>query len=114
MPASASETNTGISVKKLKPIVDLVRGRRVDEAMEILRFLPSPAAAKLAKVVKAAGANAENEILTTGTADLRIVEVYADEAPRLKRFRARARGRGARIIRRSSRITVVVDEDEEA
>jgi large subunit ribosomal protein L22 len=112
LAVTASAKNTGISVKKLKPIVDLVRGKRLDEAMEILRFLPSPAAAKVAKVVAAAGANAENEILAD-TSDLRIVEVYADEGPRLKRFRARARGRGAKVIRRNSRITVVVDEDEE-
>ena len=111
MPATASAKNTGISVKKLKPIVDLVRGKRLDEAMEILQFLPSPAAAQVAKVVKSAGANAENELLAN-TADLRVVEIYADEGPRLKRFRARARGRGARIIRRNSRITVVVDEEE--
>ena len=112
MAVTASVKNTGISVKKLKPIVDLVRGKRLDEAMEILRFLPSPAAAKVAKVVAAAGANAENEALAD-TSDLRIVEVYADEGPRLKRFRARARGRGAKVIRRNSRITVAVDEDEE-
>ena len=110
MPATASAKNTGISVKKLKPIVDLVRGKRLDEAMEILQFLPSPAAAQVAKVVKSAGANAENEMLAN-TSDLRVVEIYADEGPRLKRFRARARGRGARIIRRNSRITVVVDEE---
>ena len=112
MPVKASAKNTGISVKKLKPIVDLVRGKPLDKAMEILQFLESPAAARVAKVVKAAGANAENEILAS-TSDLRIVEIYADEGPRLKRFRARARGRGARIIRRSSRITVVVDEEED-
>ncbi len=111
MPATASAKNTGISVKKLKPIVDLVRGKRLDEAMEILQFLPSPAAAQVAKVVKSAGANAENELLAN-TSDLRVVEIYADEGPRLKRFRARARGRGARIVRRNSRITVVVDEEE--
>ena len=111
MPATASAKNTGTSVKKLLPIVDLVRGKRLDEAMEILQFLPSPAAAQVAKVVKSAGANAENELLAN-TADLRVVEIYADEGPRLKRFRARARGRGARIVRRNSRITVVVDEEE--
>jgi len=110
LPATASVKNTGISVKKLLPIVDLVRGRRLDEAMEILRYLPSPVAAQVAKVVKSAGANAENELLAN-TSDLRIVRIYADEGPRLKRFRARARGRGARITRRSSRITVVVDEE---
>ena len=104
--------DTGVSVKKLLPIIDLVRGRKVEEALVMLQFLPSPAAAKLAKVVKSASANAENELLARPS-DLRIVEIYANEGPRTKRFRARARGRVARIIRRNSHITVVVDEEED-
>jgi len=108
----ATATNTGISVKKLMPIIDLVRGRVVDDALEILQFLPSPAAAKVAKVVKAAASNAENEILARPS-DLRIIEIFANEGPRTKRFRARARGRVAKIIRRNSHVTVVVDETEE-
>ena len=112
MPVSAKSTNTGISVKKLKPIVDLVRGKPVEDALQLLQFLPSPAAARVAKVVKSAAANAENELLAR-TSDLRIVEIFANEGPRTKRFRARARGRVARIIRRNSHITVVVDEQEE-
>ena len=111
MAVRATSKNTGISVRKLKPIVDLVRGRRVEEALETLQFLPSPAADRIARVLKSAAANAENELLTR-TSDLRIVEIYANEAPRAKRFRARARGRSARIVRRSSHITVVVDEEE--
>ena len=111
MAAKATATNTGISVKKLKPVVDLVRGRRVDEALQALQFLPSPAADRVAKIVKSAAANAENELLAR-TSDLRIVEIYANEAPRTKRFRARARGRVGKITRRSSHITVVVDEEE--
>ena len=110
MTVKATSTNTGISVKKLKLVVDLVRNKNVDEALEILQFMPSPAAARVAKVVKSAAANAENELLTR-TSDLRIVEIYANEGPRTKRFRARARGRAARIIRRNSHITVVVDEE---
>ena len=112
MPISATAKNTGISVKKLLPIVDLVRGQNVEEALDMLEFLPSPAAAKLARVVKSAAANAENEIFARPP-DLKITEIYANEAPRLKRFRARARGRASRIIKRSSHITVVVDESEE-
>ena len=112
MPVSATAKNTGVSVKKLLPMVDLVRGRNVEEALDMLEFLPSPAAAKLARVVKSAAANAENEIFAR-PADLTITEIYANEAPRLKRFRARARGRASRIIKRSSHITVVVDESEE-
>lgn len=111
MPVSATSKNTGISVKKLLPIVDLVRGQNVEAALNMLEFLPSPAADKLARVVKSAAANAENEIFARPS-DLTITEIYANEAPRLKRFRARARGRASRIIKRSSHITVVVDESE--
>ena len=107
----AVSTNTGISVKKVKPIIDLVRGKKVDDALQVLRFLPSPVAARVAKVVKSAASNAENELLARSS-DLTIVEIFANEGPRLKRFRARARGRVAKIIRRNSHITVVVDEEE--
>ena len=112
MPVRAISTNTGISVKKVKPIIDLVRGKNVDDALQVLRFLTSPVAARVAKVVKSAASNAENELMVR-TSDLKIVEIYANEGPRLKRFRARARGRVARIIRRNSHITVVVDEEED-
>ena len=110
MSIRAKTTNTGISVKKLKPIVDLVRGKQVNEALDVLRFLPSPAAARVAKVVKSAAANAENELMANAS-DLRIIEIFANEGPRTKRFRARARGRAAKVIRRNSHITVVVDEE---
>jgi len=108
MSVKAVSTNTGISVKKLKPIIDLVRGMPVDLALRELRFMTSPVAARVAKVVKSAAANAENELIGRSS-ELRIVEIYANEGPRTKRFRARARGRVATIIRRNSHITVVVD-----
>ena len=111
MSVRAVSTNTGISVKKVKPIIDLVRGKNVDDALQVLRFLTSPVAHRVAKVVKSAASNAENELMARSS-DLRIIEIYANEGPRLKRFRARARGRVARIIRRNSHITVVVDEEE--
>jgi large subunit ribosomal protein L22 len=108
---SATTVNTGISVRKVKLIIDLVRGKKVEEALQILQFMPSPVAALVAKVVRSATANAENELLSR-VSDLRIVEIHANEGARLKRFRARAKGRAARISRRSSHITVVVDEEE--
>ena len=111
MPVRAISTNTGISVKKVKPIIDLVRGKNVDDALQVLRFLTSPVAARVAKVVKSAASNAENELMARSS-DLQIIEIYANEGPRLKRFRARARGRVARIIIRNSHITFVVDEEE--
>jgi len=108
---SATATNTGYSVKKVKRILDLVRGRTVEEALNILKFMPSPIAAQVAKVVKSASANAENELFSSSS-DMRIVETYANMGPKLLRFKARARGRGTRIIRRNSHITVVIDEED--
>lgn len=95
---------------KVRHILDLVRGMNVEQALVMLRFMPSPAAALVAKAVKSAIANAENELLAR-TAGLSIVEAYANQAPRLKRFRPRARGRVASIFRNSSHITVAVDEE---
>ena len=111
MGIRAKSSNTGISVKKLKPIVNLVRGMAVNEALTTLRFMQSPAAARIAKTVKSAATNAENELMAS-TEDLKITEIFANEGPRLKRFRARARGRVGRINRRSSHITVVVDVED--
>ena len=112
MAASATTTNTGYSVKKVKRILDLVRGRQVDEALNILEFTQSPIAAQVAKLVKSASANAENDSLSGDPSNMRIVEAYANMAPKLLRFKARARGRGTRMIRRSSHITVVFDEED--
>ena len=94
------------------PVVDLVRGMNVEEALNALEFQPSEAAACVARVLKSAAANAENEIFARPE-DLTITEIYANAGPSLKRFRARARGRATRIIKRSSHVTVVVDEGEE-
>lgn len=111
MSIRAKSSNTGISVKKLKPIANLVRGMKVEEALTALQFMQSPAAARVAKTVKSAASNAENELMARSE-DLKIIEIYANEGPRLKSFRARARGRVGRINRRSSHITVVVEEEE--
>jgi len=83
----------------------------VAEALAILRFAPSPSARLIAKVVKSAAANAENNFQMT-PADLKIVKIYADDAPMAKRFQPRARGRADRILKRSSHITVGVAEQE--
>ena len=77
----------------------------------MLKFTPSPLARTVAKVVKSAAANAENNFQMT-PADLKIVSIYADEARSLKRYRPRARGRASHITKRSSHITVIVDEQE--
>ncbi len=111
-PVRAVAKKLGASQKRLKPILDLVRGQRVDEALNTLRLLPSPWAKPVAKVVQSAAANAENNMLMDRD-NLRIVQITADNATSLKRFRPRARGRIGRITKRSSHVTVVVDEGEE-
>ena len=110
-PVKASAKQLGTSRKKLKPIIDLVRGQRVEDALNSLSLLPSPWAKAVSKVVASAASNAENNMLMNRD-NLRITHIAADNGPSLKRFRPRARGRIGRIIKRSSRLLVVVDEDE--
>ena len=111
MEVKAIAKDTGVSAQKIRPLVDMVRGRKVDEALNLLKFAPSPLARVVAKVVKSAAANAENNFQMTPS-DLRIVNILADEARSMKRFRPRARGRAGRILKRSSHITVIVAEQE--
>jgi len=111
MEVSATAKYIRTSPYKLRPIVDTVRGKKVDEALVILRFLPSPAARTVAKVVKSAAANAENNYEMTPS-DLRIVKIFVNEGSTLKRYRAGPRGRAKPILKRSSHITVVVEEEE--
>ena len=112
MEVRAVSKDTGISPRKVRPLVDMVRGKKVDEALTLLQFTPSPTARVVAKVVKSAASNAENNFQME-PADLRIVNIFAGEARTLRRFRARARGRANRILKRSSHITVVVSEEAE-
>ena len=111
-PVRAMAKQIGASQKRLKPILDLVRGQQVNDALDTLSLLTSPWAKVVYKVVQSAAANAENNMLMDRDA-LRIVQITADQATPLKRFRPRARGRIGRIIKRSSHITVVVDEPDE-
>ncbi len=110
-PVRALAKSLGASQKRLKPILDLIRGQRVDDALNSLKLLPSPWAKTVSKVVASAAANAENNMLMNRD-NLRIVHISADNAKSLKRFRPRARGRMGRITKRSSHVMVVVDEDE--
>jgi len=111
MEVKAIAKDTGISPRKVRPLVDMVRGKRVEEALSLLQFTPTPTAKVVAKVVKSAAANAENNF-QMDPADLKIVGIFADEARTTKRFRPRARGRSAPILKRSSHITVIVAEEE--
>ena len=112
-PVRAFAKSLGASQKRLKPILDLVRGRQVNEAIDTLGLLTSPWAKIVSKVVQSAAANAENNMLMNRDS-LKIVQITADRAKPLKRFRPRARGRMGRIIKPTCHLTVVVNDEEEA
>jgi len=110
MRVKAVAKDVGISPRKARLVVDMVRGKKVDEALTILNFLPTPSAKTVAKVIKSAAANAENN-LQMAPADLRVATIFVDEARTLKRFRPKSRGRVSPILKRSSHITVLVEEE---
>ena len=98
-----------MSAQKVRLVVDLVRGRDVNEALTILQFTPKAAAKVVAKTIASAAANAEeNYGLSAG--DLYVAQIMADEGPTLKRGRPGARGRYKPILKRGSHITVVLSE----
>lgn len=101
-----------VSTQNLRLVTDSVRGMYVDDALEVLKFSPTPLAKVVFKAVQSAAANAENNFQMTRDG-LRIVTIYADKGPSMKRFRPRARGRAAPIERRTSHLTVIVDEELE-
>ncbi len=110
MPVKAVSKNVGMSPKKMRRVADMVRGKKVEAALEVLNFVTSPAARHIAKAVKSAANNAENNNMMS-QGDLKIVSIHADAGTTLKRIRARSRGRASRILKRSSHITVVVEEE---
>ena len=107
----AYSKQVGVSQKRIQPILQLVRNKAVNEAIDILELSDSPWAKVVAKTLKSAASNAENNQFADRD-NLRIVRVSADVAPSLRRFKPHARGRVGRMHRRSCHITVVVDEDE--
>lgn len=109
MEVKATAKQIRVSPRKVRLIIEDIRGRRIDEAMARLKFMQSPHARTVAKVVKSAAANAENNFQMVPE-DLRIVKAYADPGPMLKRFRPRSHGRVSPILKRTSHITVIVDE----
>ncbi len=97
-----------VSPTKARRVIDLVRGKSVSEALDILRWAPQAASEPVAKVIASAAANAQNnEGLDPAT--LMVATVYADEGPTAKRIRPRAQGRAYRIRKRTSHITVIVE-----
>ena len=112
MEVRAVAKDTKISPRRVRLLVDMVRDKKVDEALTMLSFTPSPTARVVAKVIKSAAANAESNYQASPS-DLRIVRIFADEGPTSKRYRPRSRGRSSPIFKRSSHITVIVGEQED-
>ena len=110
MEVKAVAKDTGIPAGKVRPLVDMVRGKSVEEALTLLQFTPTPKAKLVAKLVKSAASNAENNF-QIDPADLKIIKIYADEARSLRRYRPRSRGRTSPIRKHSSHITVIVAEE---
>ena len=113
MEARAVARYVRVSPRKARAVVDLIRGKAVGEADAILRFSPRAAAEIVGKVLNSAAAKAEkNQKLKPET--LYVSQAYVDEGPTLKRIKPRAMGRAFRINKRTSHITVVVKQREEA
>ncbi|MCC7528464.1 MAG: 50S ribosomal protein L22 [Candidatus Melainabacteria bacterium] len=103
-----------MSPRKVRRVVDEIRGKSAADAVTILRFMPYSAAREVEKVLKSAMYNrvhaARQPISEDEAGDLKIVEVYADQGPTLKRIQPRARGRWYPILKRSSHITLVLSD----
>ena len=109
MEVSATLKQAHISPQKARLVADQVRGMPVERALNILMFSPKKAAGMVRKVLESAIANAEHNE-GADIDELKVSAIYVNEARTLKRFRARAKGRGTRILKRNSHITVTVGD----
>jgi large subunit ribosomal protein L22 len=116
MKARAIARSIGMSPRKVRLVLDLIRGRGVNEAYSILKFSKKGATAPIEKTLRSAVANATQAADKGGTFvdvdELVVKEAYANEGPRLKRFSPRAMGRATPIIKRTTQLTIVVDRKE--
>ena len=105
----ASVKYVRVTPRKCKIVVDLIRGKQVDQALAILKFTPKAAAPIVEKLLESAIANAENN-LEMDRSTLYVAEVYANQGPTLKRYWARSHGRADMIKKHTSHITIVLDQ----
>ena len=110
--AKATARTVRIASRKVRLVVDLIRGKKIGEAIAILRLTPKAASPVVEKVLKSAIANAEHNY-EMDVENLIVSEVFVDEGPTMKRFRPRAQGRASAINKRTSHITLVVSEKKE-
>ncbi len=110
MEGRAVQRFARVSPRKARYVADMIRGKDVDDALGILHFTPRSAASMLHKVLLSALSNAEQKG-GVNVDRLFVREVFVDEGPTMRRFQARAQGRAYRIRKRTSHITVVLDDD---
>lgn len=111
MEVEATARDIRVSPRKLRLILKRLPGLSVDQALALLRYMPSPHAVPVSKVVRSAAANAENNF-DIDVDKLVIKQAIANEGRTMKRFRPRARGRVSPLLKRSAHITIVLDERE--
>lgn len=109
METKAKLTRANISAQKVRLVANQVRGMQVEKAEQLLQFSPKKAAAIVRKVLLSAISNAEHNE-GADIDELKISQIFVDEGPTMKRYRARAKGRGTRILKRTSHITVAVSD----
>jgi large subunit ribosomal protein L22 len=110
MNVSAKLRCARISPQKCRLVADAVRGQPVAKALQILTLMPKKGASIVKKVLESAVANAEHNH-AADIDELKVSRIFVDEAPTLRRFRARAKGRAGKIIKRNSHITVQVADE---
>lgn len=117
MKATAHTRYVRVTPQKARRIMNEVRGMEANKALDVLKFAPQKPALPIRKTLVSALANAEQAARNAGTSfdsdEMYIVEAYVNDGPTMKRFRARAQGRGARILKRTSHLTIVVGDAED-
>ena len=108
MPYEASHRYARIGARKVRPLADMIRGKYVDEALEILKYMPHRGARMLEKVLHSALGNAEDR-RATDVQSLVVVDARVDEGPMFKRVRPRARGMAFMVKRRMSHIRIAIE-----
>jgi large subunit ribosomal protein L22 len=109
MEVRATQRYARIAPQKVRMIADAIKGKPAEAAISALKFMPQKSAGMVEKIVRSAVANADQNT-SIDVDDLVVANLIVDQGPSLKRFRARARGRGARILKRTAHITVVLAE----
>jgi large subunit ribosomal protein L22 len=113
MDVTARAMQVRVSPRKMRLVVDLVRGKDVNEALSILKFLPHKAARDVYATIQSAQASAENNF-DLDPDDLFVKTIFADDGPTYKRWKPRARGRVNQRLTRTAHLTVIVSEKEES